>query len=50
MVLSPMNNQIVRGPTDFYLPTSLLDYKYEQDVTFNSATGTIVVYPNNFNV
>lgn len=35
-----------RGPSDFYMPTSVLDYKYTFDVTFGNSAGVCVLYPH----
>lgn len=44
-VLAPFSTEVSRGPSDFYMPTSILDYKFTKDVTFGTAAGVMVLYP-----
>lgn len=52
-VLHPFDTTSQRGPSDFYMPTSILDYKAILDTpttgtyNWNTGTGTIAIFPSN---
>lgn len=52
-LLNPFTTESTRGPSDFYMPTSLLDYKLVIDTpntgtyNWNTGSGVVAVYPWN---
>lgn len=45
-VLNPFEAIAVRGPSDFYQPTSLISYQYEKDITFTGSFGLFTLFPH----
>jgi hypothetical protein len=44
-ILDPFATSAVRGPSDFHLPTSILNHKLEVDYTFGTTSGVACVFP-----
>jgi hypothetical protein len=44
-VLNPFATESVRAPSQFYTPTSILDYRFELDYTFGTTYGVALILP-----
>lgn len=44
-ILNPFNSDAVRGPSDFHLPTSILNHRYELDHNFGTTHGCALLLP-----
>lgn len=44
-ILNPFNTDAVRGPSDFHLPTSILNHRYELDHNFGTPYGCVCLLP-----
>lgn len=44
-ILNPFNTDAIRAPSDFHLPTSILNHRYEMDHTFGATYGVACLLP-----
>jgi hypothetical protein len=44
-MLNPFITNPCRAPSDFYLATGLMDYKFEYDWTPGNTVGKIIIFP-----
>jgi len=44
-MLNPFITNPCRAPSDFYLATGLMDYKFEYDWTPGATVGKIIIFP-----
>lgn len=44
-ILNPFGTDPVRGPSDFHLPTSMINHRYELDHIFGTTHGCACLLP-----
>jgi len=44
-ILNPFNTTAIRGPSDFHIPTSILNHRFEMDHTFGQKYGAMCILP-----